>query len=401
MIKKQVTVRETVPAQGRKQQQRSGRRRNSSLPPGTVVSSIKRKATQNGRKRIAFNPGIRFNPNERQYLNALLDPFADSALGCRVPNYVPCPTSVAKSEGLIALTSSATGTCGFVVMGCPNLGLLVTAGTISQLGGTSTMYSATTATGVNICPIANLQTRFEAMRLVSWGWRLRNNLSFSAVTGRVIIAPYVASQWQIPSEQLIAQWNTDGAAALQTGFNSVVNSFTQSAGVTGNILNLPGAKNMQMDQLINTDLLFAGRPAGPEAYAFRNSVNVTESDGVYFPAGPNGYVAVTGGAFTNGNVATTHYLGADWCSYMVIITGLPASTAFADLEYIYHYEGTPPPSNTPIVAATQAASSPVSTTTIEQIWQTVEKIGPAIEFAKPVIMKGANSLLTQIAKLAL
>lgn len=383
-----------APAQGR-----GATKSKKTLPPGTIITSLPKKSKK-GDRRVTNVGGrsIRFSPWEQKYMSALINPFADAALGVKVPNYVPCETVTYKSEGVFGVTSNASGAISFLVTGSPTCSLLTTTGSVTQYGSTGiNTYTGTTASLTEMATVAQLQTRFEALRVVSWGWRLRNNMNFANVQGRVIIAPILIPDWVIPGEPVISQANTD--TALDTLLGGIINCLTGATTITTSLMNLPGVMDMQLDQLINHDLQFAGRPSGPAAYSFRSCVNVSQSDGTYFPIGPNDYITVAGGVVSNKNMANTQALASDWCGYMVMVVGLPASTNCVDLECIYHYEGTAVPSTVALAPSAPMAVSPVSTVTVEQIWQAVSNVGSAIQAAAPVAGAVGKGLMRGIASM--
>lgn len=396
MNKQQKKNKKTAPAQGKRQ----------STQKGIIVSLPKKNTSYSWRsgplKKARYVGGrtLSFNPWEMRYMRTLLDPFDQEFHGTRVPNYVPCNTTVRQVRGVVSLTSNASGNVSLMTTGSPTCALISQAGTLSNVGGTMQQYTGTNNSVIEVATITQLQNAFTSLRVVSWGVRLRNNMNFATVQGRVIVAPVIIPEWAIPGESMIQQANTDGAASLDTLLSNIIgNCVTGSLG--SSLIAYPGAEEMQVDQLINTDLLAAGRPVGPAAYAFRNCVNQTESDGTYFVIGRNSYATVAGGTVANKSLYDVQNTAADWCAYAIIITGLPASTAGLDLEFIYNLEGNAT-NITAATAVTQAVAPmehAISTATIEQIWQAVDVVGKAISFAKPIGMRVGKSLMQGFANM--
>jgi len=393
MNKQQQKNKKTPPAQGKRQTNKKAK--------ATVIASLPKKLVIEGRKARSFGGrSLAFNPWETKYLRTLLNPFDQDYAGTRVPNYVPCHTAVRQVRALVSVTSDSTGNAYILCTASPTFAIATQKGTLSNVGASTQQYTGTTDSILEAATITNLQNAFTNLRVVSWGIRIRNNMSFSAVTGRLIVAPMIVPEWAIPGEPMISQSNTDGAASLDSLLNNAIANVCPTVLGSG-IINLPGAEEMQLDQLINTDLLLAGRPVGPAAYAFRNCVNQTESDGTYFVIGRNSYATVAGGVVSNKALSDVQSLAADWCSYAIVATGLPNSTAAFDLEIIYNLEGqsTVLTNNTGVTQVVQPMEHLVSTATIEQIWQAVDVVGKAITFAKPIGMRVGKSLMQGLANM--
>lgn len=397
MNKQQKKNKKTPPAQGKR----------LSTPKGQIIVSLPKKNTsyswRSGPLKKAKYVGGRtlsFNPWEMRYMRTLLDPFDQEFHGTKVPNYVPCNTNCRQVRGIVSLTSSASGNVRLLVTATPTCALISQEGTMTSVGGTMQQYNGTNDSIIEVATITNLQNAFTSLRVVSWGIRLRNNLNFSTVQGRVIIAPVIIPEWAIPGEPMIVQANTDGAASLDSLLNNAVANVVSNS-IGSSAISLPGAEEMQVDQLINTDLLAAGRPVGPAAYAFRNTLNQTESDGTYFVVGRNSYATVAGGVVSNKALSDVQSLAADWCAYVVVLTGLPASSAALDLEFVYNLEGqaTNLTANTAVTQVVTPMEHAISTATIEQIWQAVGTVGKAISFAKPIGMRIGKSLMQGMANM--
>jgi len=127
-----------------------------------------------------------------------------------------------------------------------------------------------------------------------------------------------------------------------------------------NILELPGAKEYSMQDLMQSEIEISNIPCSSNAFDFNSTTNFSGTDalpvgGLQQAAGVNiadtVVVSNVGGTLYNGSGSLDDSSSDGWTCILVRFEGLPASTTpIAEIEYAIHIEGSP------VVATSSAAT---------------------------------------------
>lgn len=300
---------------------------------------------------------------DKPYLQALIDPFHAGAMGAQVPDEYPFPTATYHMHNTVAVNCpAASSVFQGVILPTPTLTYIDASGAAATNGffsGSPVTLGSGGAAGLGAMStdtvLNNLGT---AGRVVGFGIRVKNNMNFSTVTGRVIVAPVI-----IPCTVFnnLDQQNITAslATSLPTGNSLVASIFqilTGSPAISTSLLNLPGAFEFAMDELIDKEFLFTSRPTGPHGKDFRKlntrilgqgtgagALNAFEMTDV---------VNVTTGLVTTDAAPSQMADCGGMIAFAIYVEGVPAGTIPLLIETICHLEfeprvltGTPTPSN--------------------------------------------------------
>jgi len=281
-------------------------------------------------------PYKRIEPSPLQrYALALSSPFATGAVGAQVPDMYSFPTATYHAEGTIIVQSNAQGIASLALYPHPFLGSLdMTGGSISGSG--STQYAGTTTAWAPVT-VANLLASLSNYRVVGAGWEVRNLMPPTTATGRVLVAPVpVCGLLPGPIDLAANALNNNGITLVSLGFGPA----NGTNGFTGNLIELPFAQEVTMQDLIAQELGFQARPLGPSAFDFRSSnSNVDIGSTLSQVSGDVTNAAGVVQYTSRDNVNSENNLG--WNAFVMRFEGCPASVNIAEIKYIIHLEGTP------------------------------------------------------------
>jgi len=278
----------------------------------------------------------------KSYKQALLEPFSDYAIGCRVPDQYFCPTVTYAVREFITVKCDNVG--AFDVVLCPSPLYVAWSSRNSIANGqTLNMKDGTAfANGMYRNTPAALANKLSSYRVVSWGVRVRQTQSINVTQGTLTAALVV------PKDGLChpALGGTDGPVGNQNGTGSGWNSNTlgnyiQDAGIpnsnTGQIdvsslVDFPYHMRASCVNAAENTYEISPKLCSPTGMHFRDtqdSVFGTDITGqtstVYVASGDSSYLLVDG-----------------WTNIVVAGTGLVAnSTGAVDLEVVYNIEGNP------------------------------------------------------------
>jgi len=317
------------------------------------------------------------NPKMSIYQNAVVNPFSPEAEGARVDDGYPLPTRTDHVTQSWDISTTDTAGIGQILL-VPNAGITaVTDGHVSIVGsGTATGLSSGNVYGMLAESV--FDGLVSATRLVAMGFKIKNQLNFSTITGKVCIAPIVFTDKFITQATLTAgAWTFSALAAL----------YANGANVAGNI-NWPDAQEYDMDELIGNEILFSIRPAGPACRSWKQTniqgnyiTGYNDSSGTIMSS-----LNSTGGLLANSIDASELCNPADFMGFAVYFSGLPATASlkYATMEVIAHYESQPIVNTsgnlTPTTEIRQASSSKTWDEQVREIrrWPIVENVQRAV-----------------------
>lgn len=322
------------------------------------------------------------NATVRCYYEALRDPFAPTAIGCRTPDAHAFPTVCYHYKTTFIATSSSAGEVKCTIFPSPCLtaisayasGTLDNPTGVQLSGGTAFAQNKTV---FHLLDPTEMASKLSEYRTVAWGIRLLAKDTATNTKGKIYIAT-------VPTTANAPSWNTLNTVTAAS--NDVVSEYCCGYNVTysGNIPNLPSSKVYSMQDLLNGEIQVSGLPLTPAWHDFRgttdrsnitwNTGQVLADEGVF--NNTTGLVNATAGgrkdvASLRGGMAV-----AIWAS------GLPASTNEFDIEIIYHVEGSP---NISGLAGAVAGLVPSSQAVVIGSSSVVEDVIAKVRLAGPMI----------------
>lgn len=299
----------------------------------------------NNRKIVKYQSDT-FNANMSKaaavYKQALLDPFSDAAIGCRVPDQFFCPTVTYAVREFLTLKVDNTGAFDCVI--CPNP-LYVAWSSRNSIANGQTMVTkdgTSHATAMYTNPATALANKLSSYRVVSWGVRIRQTQSINVTQGTLTAALVV------PKDGLYhpAMGSTGGPVGVQgqTGANwssSTLSLYIQDAGIPnsttgqidiGSLVDFPYHMRASCVNAAENTYEISPKLCSPTALHFRDtndSVFGTDITGqtstVYIQPGDASYLLLDG-----------------WTNIVLAGSGLVAnSTGAIDVEIVYNIEGNP------------------------------------------------------------
>jgi hypothetical protein len=210
-------------------------------------------------------------------------------------------------------------------------GSSVTATGQNVAGNSTTIYSAI-AQGA-------LQSALSNSRVVGVGYRIKNLIPPTTATGRVIFAA-------VPCVGDVPGWTSTIGQAVQnnamceklTGITVGTLGVSTSLGLPSSILTSPDSQECTLQDIIATTVQAVVKPISPAAFEFHNtSPQTTISGGTI--SGTSVTYSVAGVEEYVDNSDMVAYRG--WETILLRFEGVPASSVIAEIEYVFHIEGTP------------------------------------------------------------
>jgi len=278
--------------------------------------------------------------NGSPFALALSDPFAPSALGCKVPDPFPFPTqSYHLHQTTVLGTGASNGTGGVMFLPCPNFSLIDTnhCNDVTQSSVISTGFTrfSTVTTNPNYGLFAStgltaLAGVLESYRVVSWGIKISNLQPELSATGRIMIA-------MLPIGDTVPTWtDLSNPALLTTGLIPIV-GVPMGVLDSASLLQLPTALEFTGD-LLHGDLEIAGMYTNASFWNFRVPLaSSTLLTG--YTTGDESSVNIGGAVTSMGFKDSTRMIGG--VGIAIYYEGIPLSTSAFQVESIYHLEGTP------------------------------------------------------------
>lgn len=273
-------------------------------------------------------------PDASKFALVCANPFAESAIGARVPDEFSQPTVAMHSRFSATVSSSAGGTGSFIVYPSPVASFYAPAGNTVVWGGTGNFAGATRMyRGV---PNGQMTANLTDFRVVGFGVRIRNLQPPGTATGMIEIAQVSCSR-HMPNEGILQAYGPtdDYLVKATTGLIS-------SSGALTSLLSLPEADEYAVQELMANDIMCIGKTTGPAWKALK----VTQIDAAYNAT----MAAVDYGELFDTTTGALKLLTPDYADSTSVegrtcvairLRGFPASTIALDMEIIYHLEGTP------------------------------------------------------------
>jgi hypothetical protein len=301
--------------------------------------------TQPKKVRKAFS--VR-NEGRNPYLIALQDPFDPRAMGCQLPDDYPFPTATYHLHCTVQATCPAAGgTMDAIILPSPTLTYL-SLGDVSSTNGYLGYPPSALGSGVSfgaMCSDTQLAGLGTCERVVAFGIKLKNNLNFSTVTGRIIVAPVIIPL-DVFSNLDQNEINTNLCTSVANSSYLVQRIFqrlTGSANPSSGIEVLPGAIEFGLDELIGGEMLWSTRPVGPHGCDWRYTSNVTVTTTTLATLDPTDVVNTSGSVLPDSSPSQAADCGG-LIGFLIHIEGAPAGTTPILIETICHMEVQPKPS---------------------------------------------------------
>jgi len=275
------------------------------------------------------------NNYSNKYKFSLMHPFDTEATGTQVPDMYSFPTSTFHAKGTVVLGSDASGNGQAWVTGnpfCAMGSLSVSSSSMAPYTSSPNIYASTGVT--------TMQGAFSNFRVVSYGFKIRNQQPILGVTGRVFIAPVPVAGLS-PGPEVLQNAVADYKNMLQLQFGTIWNGGV----LNSQLLTLPGAQEFSLQEVIGDEIILLGRPLSTNPFEFRalsgTAYNATQE------LVQNTLSSISTPTLTvNGDTFATSD-GRGTVAFLIYFSGVPVSTTnILEIEYVYHYEGTPVVTNT-------------------------------------------------------
>jgi len=273
------------------------------------------------------------NPDMKQFMTAIKDPFSPEAYGCKVCDSFTFPTVTSHVRFETQVTTSASGVGQVLMLPSPLLSQVNVAGTVST--GLTTFANNTFA----YYPVSRstLASTLDQYRVVAVGWKISNLQPELSATGRLIITPLPLGG-TFPGWEVLNNSPTTAAWLVQATTGSPSGVLTSSA-----ILNKPGTVEIAVQDLLHGSIQISMVPTSAVFYTFKNPGNANAyNTGVTIVENAEEVVNATTGAinfysseFTNSNDMT------GGVGLNILIVGAPANSIALQIETVIHIEGTP------------------------------------------------------------
>jgi len=314
-------------------------------------NSSKAKTKPNQQRKLGTKKNLKSSVDDiSTYALALMDPFNDMAIGAQVPDMYSYPTATYHAEGISVMNVPVVTVAGTLTSGVSSAVFYANpfCSTVSPnlLAISSTgQYSYPNPYVTAAVQLNNMRANLANFRCVGVGLEIRNLLPPTTATGRIIIAPLpVSGLFPGPSAlSLSGAGMAVGSAIINvtTGLNAVGGDLPSS------ILNLPGAQEFTIQDIISNTIKCNFKPCSPDAFNFHST-----NDAALLGTGPLAMVQNTGqataGTTTYTDQFTSIYQGG-WDAFIVRIEGVNGQVAQGtatsvpclEVKYIYHFEGSP------------------------------------------------------------
>ncbi len=325
---------------------------------GVVPKVTVQVTNESGKKKKKARNVLSVSEGNNQYKLALLNPFSEKALGCRVPDEYFSPTATLALREVVTLANTTSGTFDCIFLPSAIVPAVSTRGCITN-GATLSWASGATNTsyGAIINDSTALYGKVTNHRIVSWGLRIRNTSPVTAAQGALTVALVPMKQRSRVPHNLSVGFNTSsgtGAANLtpEQWLKSVGLPYTGTGASAvvdvASLLDFPYHARYQGAQLAEQTFEIHPKICDATGRSFRNSTDNyygfdinPESSVAYIQPGDASYILCDG-----------------WTAVAVGYSGGSSvqGTNTFEVEMIYHLEGSPNVSSSTVFIA----DSPVS-----------------------------------------
>lgn len=278
----------------------------------------------------------------KQYKSALLEPFSDAAVGCRVPDQYFCPTVTYAVREFLTMKVDASGNFDCVISPNP---LYVAYSTRNSIANGTTLLTkdgVSYANGQYTNSATSLANKLSSYRVVSWGVRVRQTQSINVTQGTLTAALFVPKDGLLhPSQGTTASpIGAQGQTGANWGNNTLF-AYLQDAGLPGNatsqidigsLVDYPYHMRASCVNAAENTYEISPKLCSPTGLQFRDTADSVfgsditgQTSTVYVAAGDSSYLLLDG-----------------WTNVVLAGSGLVAnSTGAVDIEVVYNIEGNP------------------------------------------------------------
>jgi len=327
--------------------------------PRVVAIQQQKKAA--GHKPSAFSKVLESHSRmERDFVEAVTNPFSDRALGARVPDAGLTATSTTHLANKTVFSTDAQGRLAIVVLPNPNCtlfdvqGLLNSSSTISTTS-LSKMNSANYSYGAS--SPATMLNALATYRVAVMGTFVRVLTNETNIAGDILIAPFSMTN-TVPGYNAFTSTNESDC------MTSTMAGYTPSMLTSVGTVSFPGHKIFSCTQLISQGVQLCHTPYNSTYYNFKTTNAVMN-----YGTGRVGDTVVVNSA---GVVLDTEFKDSTQMvggtAFIIVVTGAPANTKFLSVEMQIGIEGTPTIATTTTaipIPTVQPASCAGSTAVIE------------------------------------
>jgi len=295
------------------------------------------KATRPAKHRMIKRPRTGQDVDLARYEAALCDPFSETAVGARVPDMYSAPTATYHSRGTITISANASGVASLLLTANPLYSTVdMTSGTVTSstqnvVGLSTGIYSAATQ-GV-------LAGQLSTCRVVGCGYRIKNLIPPATATGRVIMCTSpIAGDAPGWIGAVGTGVSTSSMCLRLSGVLVGTMGATAVTGLPSSILSCTESEECTVQDIIATAVQVCLKPTAPSAFEFHQTSTSVVVLGT-ITSGSTSMDTAAGALLANDNLNVVNYQG--WECLMLRIEGLPVSTIVGEIEYVFHFEGTP------------------------------------------------------------
>lgn len=275
------------------------------------------------------------------YRLALMNPFSEKALGCRVPDQFYAPTATLTLRELAVLQNDTSGNADVVFL--PSVITPCFSGRGSITNGATISWPNGTASGTCVTNAASaLYNKVTNHRIVSWGLRIRNTSPVTAAQGALTVALVpIHERMRVPNNLPLG-----GQTATGTGASNFTHeNWYSAAGIpyTGSGI------NARVDISSLVDFPHHARYQGPQLSeeTFEIHPKLVSPSGLHLRNSNDSYwgedmQATTSAVYVQPGDAS--YLLCDgWTAVVIGFSGggTVAGQQTFEVEAVYHLEGSP------------------------------------------------------------
>jgi len=276
------------------------------------------------------------------YKAALLEPFSDSAIGCRVPDQYFCPTATYAVREFLTIKVDSFGSFDVVI--CPNPLYVAWSSRNSIANGVTltTKDGTTYGSAMYTNPSTALMNKLSSYRVVSWGVRVRQTQSVNVTQGTLTAALFVPKDGLYHPSMGSTAGPVGNQSQVGTSWStSTLSAYIQDAGLpvtttglidTGSLVDLPYHMRASCVNAAENTYEISPKLCSPTALHFRDTndslfgTDITgQTSTVYVQPGDASYLLADG-----------------WTNIVLAGNGLVANSSGAvDIEIVYNIEGNP------------------------------------------------------------
>jgi hypothetical protein len=350
-------------------------------------SAAKQKQNNSRKKKKNRSPNL----GGGNYKSALLEPFAVTAQGARVPDMYSVPTTTRHITKSFTVNANASGEFDVIVLPSAYHHAISPRGNLASGATWSLLDNTTVASGLQYTSPAVLGGQLTNYRIVGYGVRVFSTSSMTGTQGRVLIGTTPVSSWINDKTAFVGGQSTNATNTNGTRANTLnAWGIPQTSGVVDipSLPSLPNNLETSAVRLAERPLYVIPKITSPEAFAFKQSndsaigFNITDQTSTTF--------------VTSGDASYMRLAGHE----LVVLagTGFAASaTGCLEIEVVYHLEGNPFQSTTSFgIIGSDSAATDVNPTKWMSI---IQQVARAPGF-RDMVEIGGNSFFPGLGTIA-